>query len=146
MTLGLFFFLVKSVREASRLYGCPWQLTIQSNKEGFCCLHQICLCDALITQHISQTCVSALILPLPYGYERVLHPLRACMPSSCRQFGPRSTQVALISSPVPSHHSIAHLALQLRPIYPIHQQDKHVCVVTKHADHILSIVGRFNYI
>ena len=31
-----------------------------------------------------------------------------------------------------------HLALQLRPLPPIHQ---HVCVITKHTDYALSAVG-----
>ena len=61
----------------------------------------------------------------------------------CRHCGPRSVQVALISTTVSS----PALSVPCTPSphdTPNRPQDKHVCVVAKYMDHLFARVGSIN--
>ena len=111
MILGLSFFLVKS--EVGKLHGCPWQLTIERNEEGCCCLHQICQLAAHFTKHISQTQeVPSKQGVLSYGYLHVKQ-LEIFWPYiSAGGIDIQYCTILLLHF---------HLALQLRLIHPVHQ-------------------------
>ena len=80
--------------------------------------------------------ISALILPLAYGYEVVSHQLRSGMPSSCIHYSPRSA----ISSIVPFHRSMCTLhSSTFRYTDWTSSTSLNVCV--KYMDHPFTRVG-----